>query len=282
MKPASLPRVTSTPRSRGRTLATGGDVFVGPQTAAAMAGLKKALATPDAIVCVKGPVGVGKTTIVRRALNAIGKDPVIITVGRMQLGHDEVLELLLDELGVDMPSGTVQRFSAFRRLLLKHAENGTRIFIVVEDALRVGADALSELEALTASDAGVSEGANVVLMGDSRIDALLQDPQLARMRQRLRLRQEIAPLGASELLGYFKHCFRLAGNEFDAIFEEGSAAVLHRLTEGIPRVANNLVESSLISAVDNKLDRVNVAQIKLVAAQEYNTRLAAAIGRRAK
>ncbi len=252
-----------------RALAAGSDVFVGPQTAGAMAGLKKALATPDAIVSVHGPVGVGKTTIVRRALEAIGAKQVIVSVGRMQLGHDEVLELLLEELGVEMPSGTVQRFSTFRRLLLKHAEEGTRVFIVVEDARRIGADALSELEALTASDAGVSEGANIVLMGDAGIDTLLKSPQLARVRQRLRLRQEIKPLGASELLGYFKHCFRLAGNEFDAVFEDGSAEVLHRLSDGIPRVANNLVESSLISAVENKLDRVNVAQIKLVANEEY-------------
>ena len=101
-----------------RALATGGDVFVGPQTAAAMAGLKKALAAPDAVVSVCGPVGVGKTTITRRALEAIGKNPVIVTVGRMQLGHDEVLELLLEELGVEMPSGTVQRFTTFRLSLI--------------------------------------------------------------------------------------------------------------------------------------------------------------------
>jgi type II secretory pathway predicted ATPase ExeA len=256
-----------------RALATGGDVFVGPQTAAAMARLKKALATPDAIVSVSGPVGVGKSTNVRRALEAIGDNQVIVTVGRMQLGHDEVLELLLEELGADMPTGTVQRFTAFRRLLLKHAEEGTRVFIVVEDATRVGADALCELEALTACDAGVSEGANVVLMGDSGIDTTLQTPQLARLRQRMRLRQQIMPLGASELAGYFKHCFRLAGNDFDAVFEDGSAEVLHRLSGGIPRVANNLVESSLISAVENKLDRVNVAQIKLVANEEYGLQI---------
>ena len=256
-----------------RALPTGGDVFVGPQTAAAMAGLKKALATPDAIVSVTGPVGVGKTTTVRRALEAIGNNQVIVTVGRMQLGHDEVLELLLEELGVEMPAGTVQRFATFRRTLLQYAEDDTRVFIVVEDAARIGADALSELEALTASDAGVSEGANVVLMGDSGAQEALQSPQLARMRQRLRLRQEIAPLSASELLGYFKHCFRLAGAEFDTVFEGGAAEVLHRLSEGIPRVANNLVESSLISAVENKLDRVNVAQIKLVANEEYGLRI---------
>jgi type II secretory pathway predicted ATPase ExeA len=69
-----------------------------------MAGLKKALSAPDAIVSVNGPVGVGKTTIVRRALDAIGKQQVIVTIGRMQLGNDEMLELLLEEMGAEMPS----------------------------------------------------------------------------------------------------------------------------------------------------------------------------------
>ena len=252
-----------------RALATGSDVFVGPQTATAMAGLKKALSAPDAIVSVNGPVGVGKTTIVRRALDAIGKQQVIVTIGRMQLGHDEMLELLLEEMGVELPSGTVQRFTTFRRLIKQHADEGTRVFFVVEDVTRVGVDALSELEALTASDAGVSEGANVVLMGDDGANEVLQAARLARLRQRLRLKQVIAPFGVSELMGYFKHCFRLAGNEFDAVFEDGCADVLHRLSGGIPRMANNLVESSLISAVENKLERVNVAQIKLVASEEY-------------
>lgn len=257
-----------------RALATGSDVFVGPQTASAMAGLKKALATPDAIVAVSGPVGVGKTTIVRRALAAIGKDQVVVTVGRMQLGHDEVLELLLEEMGVELPSGTVQRFTTFRRLLKQHADAGSRVFIVVEDISRIGTDALSELEALTASDAGVSEGANIVLMGDENLNEVLKTPRLARLKQRLRLKQVISPFSASELMGYFKHCFRLAGNEFDSIFEDGASEVLHRLSEGIPRIANNLVESSLISAVDNKLDRVNVSQIKLVASEEYGLDIA--------
>ena len=60
----------------------------------------------------------------------------------------------------------------------------------------------------------------------------------------------VLSLGAVELLGYLRHCFRLAGNEFDTVFEDGAAEVLHRLSDGIPRIANNLVESSLVSAFD--------------------------------
>jgi general secretion pathway protein A len=252
-----------------RALAAGGDVFVGPQTAATMAGFKKALTTPDAIVTVSGPPGVGKTTLVRRALDAISNHHVVVSVGRIPLGHDEVLELLLEELGAEMPSGTVQRFTRFRRLLGEHADKGIPVFVIVEDVKRVGVDALAELEALTASDAGVSEGANVVLMGDEDINELLKSPLLARLKTRLRLRHKILPLSSGELTAYLKHGFRVAGIEFDEIFEPGTADVLHCLTGGIPRMANNLVESVLTSAAETKQDRIGVALIKLIATEEY-------------
>jgi type II secretory pathway predicted ATPase ExeA len=253
-----------------RALALGNDVFIGPQTATVTAGIKKALSTPDAIVAVSGPVGGGKTTLVGRALEGVGKNRITISVGRIKLGHDEVLELLLEELGVEtLPSGTVQRFAMFRRMLQEFAEKDTEVFVIVEDALRIGADALSELEALTATDAGVSDGASVILMGNPEIDELLKSPELARLKQRLRLRQKIVPLSARELRAYLKHCFRLAGGEFDSLFAPGSVEVLHALCDGIPRMANNLVESAMTSATEHSENQVAVDRIKEVAAQEY-------------
>lgn len=252
-----------------RAFAEGSDAFVGPQAAGTMAALKKALVGSDAVVAVTGPVGVGKTTMVRRALAGLGGKTRIISIGRIQLGHDEVLEMLLEEMGVPMPVGTVQRFTALRRHLKEYEDQGSHIVVVVEDATRVGADALAELEALTAADAGVSEGARAVLMGDESISEVLQSPRLARLKQRLRLRQQVSPLSSNELMGYFKHCFRLAGKEFDAIFEQGSAAMLHTLSDGIPRMANGLVESCLICAAENKQATVSVELIQQVAKAEY-------------
>ena len=47
-----------------RASASGTDVFVGPQAAKTMSGIKKALSADDAVVTVSGPVGIGKTTLV--------------------------------------------------------------------------------------------------------------------------------------------------------------------------------------------------------------------------
>ncbi len=252
-----------------RALASGNDVFVGPQTATTMAGLKKALSTPDAIVSVSGPIGTGKTTIVNRAVGAIGEQRLLVTLGRIHLGHDEVLELLLEEMGADpIPVSTVQRFTKFRRLLQEQSNKNTRVVIIVEDAPRTGVEALAELEALTATDAGVSDGANIVLMGE-QMEELLGAPEMSRLKQRLRLRMSVQPLSSNELHGYLNHCFRLAGNDFDAVFEQGSAELVHVLSDGIVRMANNLVESALTSAMDAKQERVTTELLKTVAATEY-------------
>ncbi|MDH3274279.1 MAG: AAA family ATPase, partial [Gammaproteobacteria bacterium] len=252
-----------------RALASGNDVFVGPQTATTMAGLKKALSTPDAIASVSGPTGAGKTTIVNRAVDTVGEQRMIVTLGRIHLGHDEVLEMLLEEMGADpIPVSTVQRFTKFRRLLQEQANKNTRVVIVVEDAPRIGVEALAELEALTATDAGVSDGANIVLMGEQMED-LLGAPEMSRLKQRLRHRMSVQPLSSNELHGYLNHCFRLAGNDFDAVFEQGSAELVHALSDGIVRIANNLVESALTSAMDAKQERVTTELLKTVAATEY-------------
>jgi type II secretory pathway predicted ATPase ExeA len=178
--------------------AAGAGVFVGPQQARIMTSVAKGLGASDAVVIVTGPVGVGKSTIVGRALESISPGRMVAWVGRMHLAPDEMLELLLTGFGVNRQiKGTVQRFAAFRRLLAERAAAGAQVAIVVEDAHRIGVDALVELEALTAADTGDSTSANIILIGRPDLAKLLSLPDLDRMRQRARLRQQVTPFARS-------------------------------------------------------------------------------------
>ncbi len=253
-----------------RANAIGTDVFVGPHIATTMAGLKKALTASDAIVSISGPVGSGKTTLVSRALDSLSKNHKTVLVARMRLDSNDVLEFLLDELGIEeKPNGTIQKFALFRRHLKKLAENDQRLFIAIEDGVRLGADTLAEIEALTAADAGESEGASILLMGDDSLDALLREAPLARMQQRIRQRVKVAALPVAELRGYLRHCFRLAGRDFEQVFEANAAELLHHLSDGIPRIANNLIESAMTAAADQDLDKVATTLLARIAENEY-------------
>jgi type II secretory pathway predicted ATPase ExeA len=222
------------------------------------------------MIAVSGPVGFGKTTLVARALESISESGKIVHVARIRLDSEDVLELLLDELGVEeRPKGTIQKFASFRRRLKELEDNNTRVFVAIEDGLRLGADTLAEIEALTSADAGESEGAAVVLMGDERLVTLLREPQLARIQQRLRQKFTVAPLCVAELRGYLRHCFRLAGEDFEKVFETNAAELLHHLSGGIPRISNNLIESAMTAASDQDLELVASTLLARVAENEY-------------
>ncbi len=250
--------------------ATGANVFVGPQTVTAIASLKSALTTNDGIACVTGPVGSGKTTLVSRALENFGDDRIVIRISRMRLNSDDVLELLLSEVGAEnLPSGTIRKFTAFRSRLCQLEASRTRVFVTVEDPLRLGIETLAELEALTAADAGESDGAGVVLMGDAQLDEFLKQPPLIRVRQRIRLRHEILPMQTPEMRGYLRHCFRNAGGEFESIFEPNAPDLLTELTGGIVRTTNNLIESVMSVSATCKLSKIPTTLIAEVAERDF-------------
>lgn len=253
-----------------RANASGTDVFVGPHMAATMAGIKKALSRTDTISIVTGAVGSGKSTLVNRAIESMGASCRSIHVARMRLDSNDVLEFLLDELGVeDRPNGTIQKFALFRRELKNLESSGNRIIIAIEDGVRLGADALAEIEALTAADAGESEGAAVVIMGDEGLDTVLADPQLARFRQRSRKQFTSASLPKAELRGYLRHCFRIAGSDFEKIFETNAPDLLHHLSDGIPRIANSIVESTMRAAADQGLSSIPSSLLARIAENEF-------------
>ena len=250
--------------------ATGERVFVGPQQVKIISSLGNALSGNDAIVTLSGRVGVGKTTVVNRALESVASQRAVARIGRIQLGPDEVLELLLTEFGVtDQPSGTIQRYSAFKNLLNDWARSNTRSFIVVEDAIHAGIDALLELEAMTAADAGDSPGACIVLMGTPELDEFLQSPKLDRLRQRLRRRSVLEPCSPSELKEYLDHCFRVAGRESAEILGPGTVEMLYRLSEGIPRVVGNICETAFIAAAGSKMQQLTPHFVETVAREVF-------------
>ncbi len=255
--------------------ATGGDVFVGPQTANTMAGLKKALAAQDAVVSVSGPAGVGKTTLVAKALNALNETHRSIRIGRVQLDGTDALEFLLEELGTGpLPKGPIRQFAAFRELLHQLESSGKQLVIIVEDAMRTGVETLAELEALTAADAGESGGAAVVVMGNENVGEFLADAQLARLLQRQRQRLTIQPLSVAELRGYLMHCFRTAGGEYDDAFDDRSADVLHSLSGGVPRIANYVAEAAMSAAAADDSSPIAAESVARIAEDEFGLELA--------
>jgi general secretion pathway protein A len=248
----------------------GAEVFVGPQTARFVTSMKTALVGSDAVVAITGPAGIGKSALVSRALDTLSKDLRAVRMPRARLGHDEVLDFLLAELDVaEAPVSTIRKVLLCRELLARLSRSGHGLCIVVEDAERIGEDALVEIEALTAADSHGDQGARVVILGSESLRDMLKTPALSRLAQRTRLRFKVEPLNAGELLAYLKHAFRLAGAEYEQLFADDVAVSLHELCGGVPRLVNNLVDTVLATAAEQRRSRVDARLLAQVAKEQF-------------
>jgi type II secretory pathway predicted ATPase ExeA len=250
---------------------TGGDVFIGPQTAALVQSMRSGLARQDAVVTVAGAAGTGKTTLVSYALDAIAAKKKVVRVGRSPMAAEDVLQSLLIVLGVEnRPVERDRRFAILRNALLQYETAGISVFIVVEDVYASGPAILAELAALTAADAGESAGARIVLMGDDEMQSLLDDPTLEELRQRIAHRHTLNALSDMETRGYLLHCFRAAGGDFRKLFESGSCTLLQKLCDGNPRAINKLTDALLETAAEQNLETISPRFIAEIAAHDYD------------
>lgn len=253
-----------------QSIAEGEAVYEGPEQQKIIAGLKTALTQNDSIAVVTGPVGVGKTTIVQRAIEEAAPERLVARLGRTAIGSDELVDLLLAQFGVVRePTRRFECLKTFNRILNDHAASGARVFIVIEDAERLGADLLEELEALTAADGGDCAGANIVLMGPQKLDKLVTKPALERLRQRIRLQKTLERFNAEEVEAYLRHRIGAAGGNYDTMFEKGSALMVRRCSGGIPRVINGLCETALNVTEENQMTQVTPKIIFKVAVEVF-------------
>ena len=250
---------------------TGGEVFIGPQTAELVQSMRSGLNGQDAVMTVVGAAGTGKTTLVTYALDAIAAKKKAVSVGRTPMKSEDVLESLLIVLGVEnRPVERERRFAILRNALLQYETAGFPVFIVVEDVFASGPAVLAELSALTVADAGESDGARIVLMGGDVMQSVLDDPTLVELRHRLAHRHTINALSEMETRGYLLHCFRAAGGDFKKLFESGSCTLLHKLCDGNPRAINKLADTVLDTAAEQNRETISPIFIAELAAREYD------------
>lgn len=252
-------------------LPRGSEVFIGPQTAGLVEALGSALTTTDAIAVVTGPAGIGKTTLVHHALDALYKKKKIIRVGRSPLETQNVLQALLIVLGVqNRPLDREQRRAILRDAFRQYESAGFSVIVVVEDALIKGAEVLAEIAALTVSGDGEPGGARMILMGTDSLPDFLQRSELADLQQRVSFQYDLQALSPAETRGYLLHCFRNADGDFDQLFKPNCDTLLHKICDGNPRAINQLAEVVLRTADELNIEMISTRYIAEVAAQIYD------------
>jgi general secretion pathway protein A len=219
-------------------------VFLGACHTKALAYLLHGVELGDAVLHLTGDIGSGKTTVCRLLLD--------------RLPHDVDAALI--------PDPTL--FSeAFDRTLRAAHSHRRRTVLIVDDAHRLGIDALEPLRL-------PHELLRVVLIGRSELIELLGLEVLPRLTRSTAAGYHLLPFAPAETSAYVRHRLALAGGAWD-IFEGDALPEVHRLSGGTPRLINTICDRALLDAHARRRRTVDAPAVRAAAHKELPEGIAA-------
>jgi general secretion pathway protein A len=226
----------------------------------------------ERFVMITGDLGAGKTTLCRTLTRQSQRHGPASFVPNPLLRPEDVLRLLLQDLGV-VSADEVRRgrlAGASRpelEDLLHHFVLGLhadRCAMVIIDEAQLMPQAVVELAVELSSH--VHNGAPLlrfVLVGQS--SGALQSRTEQRLGAHVTSRARLTPLERDECGPYISHRLLTAGGAAD-LFSAGAVAAIYDLSGGLPRLVNLLCERALQEAAAEGAPRIEPAHVSAAAA----------------
>ena len=209
-----------------------------------------ALRSGEGFVKVTGEVGVGKTILCRKLMNSLGPDYLVTYIHNPYIKPDSLLFAIADALSVPY----TERVSQYVLLKLltkaltdKHAQ-GKKIVVCLDEVQAMPVQTLEALRLLTNLETENSKLIQVVLFGQPELDALLNQPSVRQLKQRITFSYRLLPLNKIAANAYIQHRLTTAGHMGKSLFTRKAIDQVYRHSNGIPRLINILCHKALISA----------------------------------
>jgi general secretion pathway protein A len=220
-------------------------------------------------VQLTGEVGTGKTSVCRCLLEQLPSHVNIALVLNPRLSPVELLAAVCDELRIPYPAGTSSQKDLVDRLhrhLLEAHAAGRRTVLILDEAQNLSADVLEEIRLLTNLETTRQKLLQVILIGQPELTAILDQPRLRQLAQRVTARYHLEPLSRAETRAYIRHRLAVAGRG-RPVFTEAALRTLHRRSRGIPRLINAIADRALLGAYTRERARVDAGTVRRAAAE---------------
>ena len=243
-------------------------MFMSDRHREALAHLTYGLGETGGFVLLTGEVGTGKTTVSRCLLQQLPKNTQVAFILNPTLSSQELLATICDELKVRYrkTGATLKTLTdKIQEKLLKNHEDELNTVLIIDEAQHLQPEVLEQLRLLTNLETNTKKLLQVILIGQPELQQLLQRQDLRQLAQRITARYHLMPLNKQEVVQYIKHRLDVAKSP-RMLFNEGAISLIHKLSNGIPRLINLLCDRSLMRAYGSNQTVVNK---KLVTVASY-------------
>ncbi len=240
-------------------------LYMMPETREVLAALQYGITSRRGFMVLTGEVGTGKTTLLRRTLDALHKTRVHTSfVFNPRLDALEFLEFILNDFGLIPAQRTkASMLIQLNRWLIERFSRKEICVIVVDEAQHLSTDMLEEIRLLTNLETSSEKLVQIILSGQTELEDRLKRPDVRQLRQRIAFWCRTSSLAVEQTEIYIRTRLEIAGTK-EEIFDAESVALIHEASGGIPRIVNLICENCLITAYAEQSKRVIPSMVTAV------------------
>ncbi len=234
--------------------------------------LSAAIARRESLMVVLGDLGVGKTTLGRTLLDSQGRKSRSALVGNALLSPEDLLRLMLQDLGAvtkeEAQQGRlagadrVELMGMFDRFLGQLRASSDGAVLIVDEAHSLPPATKEQVVEIASLESNRDRILQFVLTGQP---SMAGGPMLPAVAQnQFGVRARLLPLERDECERYMNHRLAIAGGN-GVSFSAATIEVIYRLSGGVPRLVNLLCERGLQEAATADASRVEPSMIESAA-----------------
>jgi general secretion pathway protein A len=221
-------------------------LFLGESHESALANLVSGVESGKGFVAISGPVGAGKTTVLRALLRRIPREQPVCFLSQPEIEVSDLLRGILHGFGIfEKGLDRVEMRQAIRTMLDTLERPG---ILIVDEAHLLTEESLEQIRLLSNLEEDNRKLLQIILSGQPELKELLSRPRLRPLTQRIEMFYDIRPLDFQETAAYIDRRIRIAGNPEDLFFEPNAVSDIAELSGGIPRLINVLADRCLVTA----------------------------------
>ncbi len=242
-------------------------LFLTAQHREALAGLTYAVLDRKGFLSLSGMAGTGKTTLLASLLKNLNQSQVRSSVIlNPMLTPDEFLESAMIDFGIpEIPPSKARRLHMLREFLTRTNEQGQICSIIVDEAHKLSPALLEEIRLLGNYEQDDRKLLQILLLGQSELDEVLNRPELWQLKQRISVRLALRPLAATDIAEYIAHRWKKAGGAEPQPFSPEAIGRIATYSQGIPRLINSICDNALMLAFADSVKTVTADHVENVA-----------------
>lgn len=200
-------------------------------------------------IAMVGDVGTGKTTLLRAALQRLGKQTKSALIFNSDMEFEDVLLMILDELRLLKPGEYLYPRNAIKRLYnfaIRWFAKGGNLVIAIDEAQNFKRKTLESFRLISNLETNKHKLIQIVLAGQPELDRKLDTFGMRPFVQRINLKRYIKALSEEDTYAYLDHRLKVINYQGPPLFDKRALQMIWSYSKGVPRKINNVCDNALL------------------------------------